>query len=85
MALHRSASFADRPVKWQIGITSITALRGAVFDDWGDYYRARALRYGRSTVDFCMSQGAGFAPEAFVRQLLSLPLSSAGCESWDVR
>lgn len=33
MALHGCASFADRRVTWQIGVTSITALLGAVYDD----------------------------------------------------
>lgn len=44
MALHRCASFADRGVTWQIGVTSTTALRGTVYDEQGDCDRIRALR-----------------------------------------
>jgi len=33
MVLHGFAWFADRRVTWQIGVTSMNALRGAVCDD----------------------------------------------------
>jgi len=43
MALHACDWFADMRVTWQIGVTSMNALGGAVCDDCGGCHQTRGF------------------------------------------
>jgi hypothetical protein len=61
MALHSCHWFVDMRVTWQIGVTAINALGGAVCDDQGECYRTMGFRLeGRLPADSVEKVGFEF-------------------------